>query len=84
MRARDLYNFFKATDYWVRFQYPFWYNKLAMALESLSCIGFTADHPRIKKGLIWLAEHQSEDGLSENYRNNVKNIRTQEAWEDRL
>ena len=81
----DTYNSYKAADYWVRFQYPYWWNNLAMALDSLSQIGFTADNPHVKGGLDWLAEHQSEDGLWENsYRKGAKKIETEKAGEDRL
>jgi squalene cyclase len=81
----DLYNSYKAADYWFRFQYPFWWNNLAMALDSLSRIGFSANHPQIKKGLTWLMDHQSEDSLWENsYRKGAKKIGTEKAWEDRL
>jgi hypothetical protein len=81
----DLYKSYKAADYWVRFQYPFWWNNLVMALDSLSRIGFTSDQHKIRKGLTWLVDHQSMDGHWENsYRDSAKNIETEKAEEDRL
>jgi hypothetical protein len=56
-----------------------------MALDSLSCIGFSADHPQIRKGLTWFMDHQSEDGLWNNsYRKGAKKIETERAREGRL
>jgi len=81
----DAYTSYKAADYWVRFQYPFWWNNLIMALDSLAIIGFTTDHPQVKKGLDWLIEHQSGDGLWENsYRKDAKKNAARKAGEDRL
>lgn len=81
----DVYNSYKDADYWVRFQYLFWWNDLVMALDSLSFIGFTANQPQVKKGLDWLTKHQSEDGLWEtSYMNNAKKIETEKVREDGL
>ena len=80
----NVYSSYKAADNWVRFQYPFWWNNLVMALDSLSMIGFTRDHPRVMEALHWLIEHQSEDGLWENsYRRSAKKIDTERAREAR-
>ena len=35
----DVYSSYKAADHWVRFQYPFWWNNLVSALDSISLIG---------------------------------------------
>ena len=32
----DCYGSYRSADYWVRFQYPFWWNHLVSALDSLS------------------------------------------------
>jgi hypothetical protein len=80
----NVYSSYKAADNWVRFQYPFWWNNLVMALDSLSLMGFTQNHPRVREALDWLVEHQSEDGLWENsYRRNAKKIDTERAREAR-
>ena len=81
----DIYRSYEAADNWVRFQYPYWWNNLVMALDSLSRIGFTADHPKVREGLDWLVEHQSPDGLWENsYRKGAKKMETEHAAEGRL
>ena len=81
----DAYNSYNSADNWVRFQYPYWWNNLVMALDSMSRIGFTTDHPQVKRGMDWLVEHQSGDGLWENsYRKGAKKIDTEKAQEDRL
>ena len=81
----DAYKSYEAADNWVRFQYPYWWNNLVMALDSLSRIGFTADHPKVREGLDWLDDHQSPDGLWENsYRKGAKKIETEHAAEGKL
>ncbi len=80
----NVYNTYKAADNWVRFQYPFWWNSLLGALDSLSRLGFRADHPKVREALDWFIEHQSDDGLWENsYRKNAKRIDTKGAREGR-
>jgi hypothetical protein len=59
----DGYSSYRAASYWVRFQYPFWWNNLVAALDSISRIGIPAEDPRIARALGWLVEHQGKDGL---------------------
>jgi hypothetical protein len=59
----DAYASYHAASYWVRFQYPFWWNNIVAALDSISRIGLPADDPRIANALDWLAGHQERDGL---------------------
>jgi hypothetical protein len=59
----DAYTSYKAASYWVRFQYPFWWNNLVAALDSVTRIGFTSDDKDIANALDWLRKHQQEDGL---------------------
>jgi len=61
--APDCYGSYKSADYWVRFQYPFWWNHLVAALDSLSLIGLQANDPDIRRALDWLREHQQRNGL---------------------
>ena len=80
----NVYNTYKAADNWVRFQYPFWWNNLLMALDSLSLIGFTPEHARVKEALDWFVEHQSDDGLWEDsYKKSAKRIDTERARKGR-
>lgn len=82
---KDFYTSYEAADYWVRFIYPWWWNNLIMALDSLYRIGFTSDHPKVRKGLEWLIEHQSPDGLWENsYKKGAKKYDTESAAEGKL
>ena len=59
----DAYTSYQSVDYWVRFEYPFWWNNLVSAMDSLSRMGLTKDDPQIRLALDWLKEHQEEDGL---------------------
>ncbi len=59
----DSYTSYQAASYWVRFQYPFWWNNLVAALDSVSLIGLSKDDERIEHALNWLRDHQEEDGL---------------------
>jgi hypothetical protein len=53
----------QAASYWLRFDYPFWWNNLVAALDSVSLIGLTKDDELVRKALDWLIEHQETDGL---------------------
>ena len=59
----DAYTSMQAASYWVRFGYPFWWNNLVAALDSLTLMGFTADDPPIHQGMAWLVDHQESSGL---------------------
>ncbi len=58
----DRYTSYRAASYWVRFEYPFWWNNLVAALDSVSLIGLPKDDEQIKKALDWLIDHQEEAG----------------------
>jgi hypothetical protein len=82
---KDAYTSYEAADNWVRFLYPWWWNNLPMALDSLARIGFTSDHPKVREGLQWLVDNQSKDGLWENsYKKGAKRYETESAAEGRL
>ena len=53
---------YQAASYWVRFEYPFWWNNLVSALNSISLIDPTIDEP-VLQALKWLRENQQADGL---------------------
>lgn len=59
----DAYGSYQDPDYWVRFQYPFWWNHLIAALDSISRIGIPPDEEHVARGLRWLSRHQRADGL---------------------
>ena len=59
----DAYTSYQAASYWVRFEYPFWWNNLVAALDSMSRIGLSRDDEQIAQALQWLVDHQEESGL---------------------
>jgi hypothetical protein len=58
----DRYTSYQAASYWVRFQYPFWWNNLVAALDSISLIDPSRDE-KMDQALDWLLDHQEGDGL---------------------
>ncbi len=59
----DRYNDRKGANYWLKFQYPFWWTNLVSALDILSLQGFSTDDTDIVRGLEWFIDHQQSDGL---------------------
>ncbi|OGO37552.1 MAG: hypothetical protein A2W35_09010 [Chloroflexi bacterium RBG_16_57_11] len=59
---RDTYPDRGAISFWTGFSFPFWFTDLLSSLDALTQIGFTADHPDIRRGLDWFIEHQDADG----------------------
>jgi hypothetical protein len=59
----DVYTSYEAASYWIRFDYPFWWNNLVAALDSITLIGLPAEDEQIQAGLSWLIEHQQPHGL---------------------
>ncbi len=59
----DSYTSYQAASYWVRFEYPFWWNNLVAALDTVSRIGLSREDDQIEQALTWLSEHQENDGL---------------------
>jgi len=47
----------------VRFEYPFWWNNIVAALDSVSLIGLSRDNEQVSRALNWLIGHQEADGL---------------------
>ena len=60
---QDKYADRKGTEYWFKYQYPFWWGSLLTVLDSLSLIGFPADDPDIQKGLNWFLENHLASGF---------------------
>jgi Prenyltransferase and squalene oxidase repeat len=59
----DVYTSYQAASYWVRFEYPFWWNQLVAALDSVSLIGLPLGDEPITRALNWLIDHQQPNGL---------------------
>jgi hypothetical protein len=60
---KDNYSSYEHPDNWIRFQYPFWWNNLVSALDSISLIGFSREDINISNALHWLMDHQEKNGL---------------------
>jgi hypothetical protein len=76
----DKYNDRKAKNYWLKFQFPFWWANLLTALDSLSRLGFDREDPDIAKGLAWFIENQEEDGLWPTGYGTGKNSEPNRRW----
>jgi len=59
----DAYASYHSPAYWVRFEYPFWWNNLVAALDTVSRLGFTWEDGQVQAALSWLASHQEPSGL---------------------
>ena len=59
----DNYNSYKHPDNWIRFEYPFWWNNLLAALDSVSLIGVPSTDLDVRKALDWFIANQTETGL---------------------
>jgi len=59
----DKYYDRKGPEYWLKFQYPFFWTSLLTALDTLYYLGFTQVDSDVDKGLTWLIENQHSDGL---------------------
>jgi hypothetical protein len=59
----DKYNDRKATAYWFKYQFPFWWANLLTALDALSRLGFDRGDAQIAAGLDWFVHNQEADGL---------------------
>jgi squalene cyclase len=60
---KDVYSSFKDADYWLRFQFPFWWNNLVTALDSMRFVGLTSEDQAIRNALHWLVNSQEKNGL---------------------
>jgi len=60
---KDVYTSYQSADYWLRFEYPFWWNNLVAALDTLAEIGLTRENESIQRALDWLVKHQEPSGL---------------------
>ena len=57
------YTSYQDAGYWVRFQYPFWWNSLVAALESITLIGISSEDADIMNAISWLQKNQLKNGL---------------------
>ena len=59
----DKYNDRKAPLYWTKLQFPFWWNNILTALDTLSLLGYTTGDEDVQTGLDWFVSNQGENGL---------------------
>ena len=59
----DRYNDRKAPQYWLKFQYPFWWTNLLTGLDILSVLGFEPNDTDVQRALQWFVDNQMDDGL---------------------
>jgi len=77
----DSYPSYQAASYWIRFEYPFWWNNLVAALDSISLIGLSKEDEQIRRALSWLIDHQEESGL---WRESYVKVKDEEIEESPL
>lgn len=76
---------YKHEDYWLVFQFPYWWNNLVAALDSISMIGISKEDEDIKNALNWLINHQEDNGLWKiSYSKIHKNTETKRTKEAQL
>jgi len=59
----DAHTSYQAASYWVRFEYPFWWNNLLAAMDSVTRIGLGLDNAQVRRARDWFVENQEPDGL---------------------
>jgi hypothetical protein len=59
----DKYNDRRGPEYWLKFQYPFWWPNLLTALDSLSRMGYSPDDEDIGGAVAWFRQNQEADEL---------------------
>jgi hypothetical protein len=81
----DAYTSLQGAHYWIRFEYPFWWNNLVSATDIMVKMGFSIKDPQIEKGINWLIEHQQPDGLWKvNYYSDTPEKSTRQIEERKL
>ncbi|MBU7013492.1 MAG: hypothetical protein HXS52_12930 [Theionarchaea archaeon] len=82
---KDSYTSYQSEEYWVRFEFPFWWNNLVSAMDSISLIGIPEEDPDVKKALQWFIDSQEDNGLwrlsyqKKGYKDSPKN-REMQLW----
>lgn len=80
MFLADTYNDRKGPDYWLKFQFPFWFHSIVSTLDSLSCLGFRCTDEAVASGLAWFMHNQAGDGLWETGYGSGKQAAHNRAW----
>ena len=64
---KDAYTSRQSAEYWVKFQFPFWWTDLLTVMDSLMRMKFNRTDPDVAKALEWFIENQTEDGMWRSY-----------------
>jgi hypothetical protein len=59
----DRYNDRRGREYWLKFQYPFWWPNILTVLEMVARLGVTSHDSEVAKALAWFLDNQRADGL---------------------
>lgn len=59
----DAYTSYHAASYWVKFQFPYWWNHLVAAMDSVTLCGLTDRNDDVRKAAAWFVDHQEKSGL---------------------
>ncbi len=77
---------YKHPDNWLVFHFPYWWNDLVSALDSVSRIINAPEDEDVQRAVRWLIEHQEPDGLwNVHYsrihkRSNSPKVKEQRLW----
>jgi len=53
----------RSADFWLKFQFPFWWASLLTTLDALVTMGFGEDDHDMQSGLTWFRENQEANGF---------------------
>jgi hypothetical protein len=70
----------KGPEYWLKFQYPFFWTSLLTVLDTLHPLGFTKEDTDIQKSLTWFVDNQLSNGLWPTEYNKGKNAAQSIPW----
>lgn len=76
----DAYNDRRASAYWFKFQFPFWWTNLLTALDSLARLGFIIEDEDIRAGINWFSDNQEPDGLWATGYGAGRKARSNQCW----
>jgi hypothetical protein len=79
------YSSYKHKDHWLFFQFPYWWNSLISALDSISQIYTDRNDEDIQKAVRWIIANQEKSGLWKmSYSSIHKNTITEKTKETQL
>ncbi len=82
---KNNYTSYEHEDHWLTFRFPYWWNDLVSALDSITAILPDKNDPDIRKAFEWLFRNQEKSGLwKTSYSRIHKNTETQKTERERL